>query len=436
MVKTGILQIAYYFPPIKTVGTLRNARFAQSAKSNWAKVYVLSTSHTQVFDAEQGYPTCATILRVPSYDFRWLFWFLLRKKATHFSPQLKQQPGISWIRRAIDSFPLNILLGDGGFFYLLIGYRRAAALIKTGEISHLYSSFRPMSDHFLAYLLVRRFPFLIWIADFRDVPVDPLLRNVWLPRFQHWILRKLLRRAKFVTTVSEGLAHYLRTAYQRPVQVLHNAPLLQQGDEVQIQDFEQFTIVYTGSLYPQQQNAEPLFLALKALLDEELLLASQLRLLVCGKDGALWQSWAATFGLANILEDRGMLSHVEVRSLQRSAHLNLLLSWNSPQLQGILTSKVFEYLQAQRPIVAIVNGSPDPELETLISTYSPGSLVLYPDQNLSAMKSFLQEEYLNWQRGKKSELSLPDAPSWENEIKKVFADVCDQSIGAKCSIPR
>ncbi|WP_373550705.1 hypothetical protein [Haliscomenobacter sp.] len=423
MPKTGILQIAYYFPPIKTVGTLRNARFAHSAKNHWSKVYVLSTSHTQVFDVETGQPIDAIILRVPSYDFRWLLWLLRRKKATHFSPQLKKQAGISWIRRAIDSFPLNIILGDGGFFYLLIGYWSAAALIKKGEISHLYSSFRPMSDHFLAYLLHRRFPFLIWIADFRDVPVDPLLKNVWWPGFQDWILRKLLRRASFLTTVSEGLAQYLRTTYQRPVQVMHNAPLLQQSDEVQIQDFEQFTIVYTGSLYPQQQNAGPLFLALKALLDGELLPTAQLRLLVCGKDGALWQSWAAAYGLANILEDRGMLSHAEALSLQHSAQVNLLLSWNSPKLGGILTSKVFEYLQAQRPILAIVNGSPDPELETLISTSSPVSLVLYPDQDFTALKRFLQTAYLNWQQGKKSYLSLPATPSWENEMERVFGDV-------------
>lgn len=420
MPKAGILQIAYYFPPIKAVGTLRNARFAQSAQLHWSKVYVLTTSHTPVFDTETGQITDATILRVPSFDFRWLIWFLRRKKATHFSPQLKQQPGVSWIRRALDSFPLNIIVGDGGFFYLLIGYWRAAALIKKGEISHLYSSFRPMSDHFLAYLLVRRFPFLVWVADFRDPAVDPLSQNVWWPAFQHWVMRKLLSRAQKLTTVSEGLAEYLRTHYGRPVQVILNAPMRQQGLEVQAQNFEQFTIVYTGSLYPQQQSAEPLFQAIKTLLEDGALKESELKVVVCGKDGALWQSWAIEFGLANMLEDRGMLSHAESLSLQHGAHLNLLLSWNSPGLQGILSAKVFEYLQAKRPILAIVNGSTDLELENLINTYSPGSLVVYPDQSLHALTRFLQKEYQDWQQGKKNYLSLPDAPSWENEIKKVF----------------
>jgi hypothetical protein len=194
----------------------------------------------------------------------------------------------------------------------------------------------------------------------------------------------------------------------------------QQGEHVQAKNFEQFTIVYTGSLYPQQQNAEPLFQVIKNLLEDGVLKESELKVLVCGKDGALWQSWAMEFGLANMLEDRGMLNHAESLSLQQGAHVNLLLSWNSPGLQGILSAKVFEYLQAQRPILAIVNGSADAELENLISTYSPGSLVVYPNQTLHALTRFLQDEYQNWQEGKKSHLSLPDAPCWENEIKKVF----------------
>ena len=273
---------------------------------------------------------------------------------------------------------------------------------------------------FLAYLLVRRFPFLIWTADFRDVPVDPLLKNVWWPGLQHWVIRKLLGRAQQLTTVSEGLAEYLRTHYGRPVQVILNAPMRQQGQEVLAQNFGQFTIVYTGSLYPQQQSAGPLFQAIKKLLEDGALKESELKVVVCGKDGALWQSWATAFGLANILEDRGMLNHAESLSLQHGAHANLLLSWNSPGLQGILSAKVFEYLQAKRPILAIVNGSTDLELENLISAFSPGSLVFYPDQSIHALARFLQKEYQNWQEGKKSHLSLPDAPCWENEITKAF----------------
>jgi hypothetical protein len=194
----------------------------------------------------------------------------------------------------------------------------------------------------------------------------------------------------------------------------------QQGLDVQAQNFKSFTIVYTGSLYPQQQSAEPLFGAIKNLLEDGILNESEFKILVCGKDGALWQSWAMEFGLANILEDRGMLNHAESLSLQLGAHVNLLLSWNSPGLQGILSAKVFEYLQAKRPILAIVNGSTDVELGNLISTYSPGSLVVYPNQTLHTLTRFLQTEYQNWQQEKKNYLSLPDAPSWENEIKKLF----------------
>lgn len=420
MAKSGILQIAYYFPPIKTVGTLRNIRFAQSAPKYWDKHFVLSTANTEVFDAENLAFPPANLIRVPSYDFRYLFWLLRRKKATYFNPVLKQKNSIRIVRRLLDGFPFNILLGDGGLWYILKGYRRAKALIQREGITHLYSSFRPLADHFLAYLLQRRFPHLIWIADFRDVPVDPLLRNVYWPRFQRWMLRKIFRRAQLLTTVSQGLAQHLAQHYQRPVKVMYNAPLATQAQQALRQDFTQFTIAYTGSLYPEQQNAVQLFQAIQTLIQEGKILRQDIKLLTCGKDGKLWEDWAAEFDLKDRIENRGLLPQVEALSLQHSAQLNLLLSWNSPHLQGILTSKVFEYLQAKVPILTLVNGSKEPELETLLHQYAPNSLVAYPEDDLLTIKDFLGQQYQNWQNQVAAFNHIEEVPDWESEMAKVF----------------
>lgn len=419
MPKTGILQIAYYFPPIKTVGTLRNARFAQSAPQYWGKHYVISTAHTEVFDAENLDFPAPNIIRVPSYDFRFLFWRLRRQKATYFNAELKQKGGVRVLRRLLDSFPFNILLGDGGLWYIVKGYRQAKALIQKEGISHLYSSFRPLSDHFLAYLLARRFPHLIWIADFRDVPVDPWLRNVYWPGFQHWVLRKIFRRAQFFTTVSAGLAQHLEHHYRCPVKVLYNAPLAVQAARVTKQEFLHFTIAYTGSLYPEQ-NAMQLFQAIQALIQEGKIPLQNIKLLICGKDGAQWESWATEFNVTSILENRGVIPHAEALTIQHSAQLNLLLSWNSPGLQGILTSKVFEYLQARVPILTLVNGEKELELEALLHTYSPHNLVVYPPDDLQGVKDFLYFYYQNWQAQQPLPTDFREVPDWDGEMGKVF----------------
>lgn len=418
----GILQIAYYFPPIKTVGTLRNARFCLMAPQYWTSIQVITTAHAFIFDQEAMSVGDDQVHCIPSFDFRWLIWRFSKKNTTHFSPNLKQTPGIGWLRRALDSFPLNVIFGDGGIVYILRGYRKACMLIQQGEISHIFSSFRPMSDHFLAFLLARRFPHLIWIADFRDIPVDPRLKNVFFPRVQHRILKCILQRARLLTTVSEGLAQHLREHYGRPVEVLYNAPLAQQAQVQNIPVFEKFTILYTGALYPGLQSAAPLFWALQRLVQSETIPAAKLQIVVCGKDGALWREWATAHQMGDILKDLGQLPHAQVLALQHASHLNLLLSWNSPELMGIVTSKLFEYLQAQQPILALVNGCAEPELEKLLVMYAPHSLIVHQPWADAAdtLEQFLFSLYRHWAQKRASFPPLTKTMNWETEMAKVF----------------
>jgi hypothetical protein len=419
----GILQIAYYFPPIKTVGTLRNARFYQLAPQYWKSIQVITTAHAFIFDQEaMSSMGDAQIHRISSFDFRWFIWRFSNKNTTHFSTNLKKKPGIGSLRRALDGFPLNLLIGDGGIVYILKGYRQACKLIQQGEISHLYSSFRPMSDHFLAFLLARRFPHLIWIADFRDIPVDPRLKNVFFPRFQHRILKWILQRARLLTTVSDGLAQHLREHYGRQVEVLYNAPRAQQAEVHRIPVFDKFTVLYTGALYPGLQSAVLLFWALQRLVQSGVIPAAELQIVVCGKDGALWREWATAHQLEDILKDLGQLPHPQVLELQHASHLNLLLSWNSPELMGIVTSKLFEYLQAQKPILALVNGSAEPELEKLLQTYAQHSLILHQPcmESSHALEQFLLLLYQNWKQNQQSVASAAKSMSWETEMAKVF----------------
>lgn len=418
----GILQIAYYFPPIKTVGTLRNARFCELAPQYWSNVQVITTAHASIFDQEAMSVGDARVHRIPSFDFRWLIWRFSQKNTTHFSVSLKKKPGIGPLRRALDSFPLNVLIGDGGIFYIARGYRKAIKLIRQGKISHIFSSFRPMSDHFLAFLLARRFPHLIWIADFRDIPVDPRLKNVFFPWLQHWILKWIVQRARVLTTVSEGLAQHLREQYNRPVEVLYNAPLTQQAQVQNIPVLEKFSILYTGALYPGLQSAVPLFWALQRLVQSEAIPAAKLQIVVCGKDGAIWREWARAHQMEDILKDLGQLPHAQVLELQHASQLNLLLSWNSPELMGIVTSKLFEYLQAQQPILALVNGSVEPELEKLLEMYARHSLIVRQPWADAAdkLEQFLFLLYQHWVQKQAFFPPMAKTMSWETEMAKVF----------------
>ena len=106
--------------------------------------------------------------------------------------------------------------------------------------------------------------------------------------------------------------------------------------------------------------------------------------------------------------------------VQAAAQINLLLSWNSPGLQGILTSKVFEYLQARVPILALVNGAKDLELEELLQRYSPASTIAYPHDDVQQLKDFIFLHYQNWRAEISPEPDLQKVPDCEGEMQKVF----------------
>lgn len=362
----NLLLIAYYFPPVKVVGAVRLFHFYQESRKHFGQVQALSsTNRLRMAQDDSLRLEGASVTEVPAYDLRRATLAHAAENQPHLSHRAKSRPAARFLGRLLDSFPFNLLIGDGGLIYILLAYRQGKRLVREHHITHLFSSYRPWSDHLVAWLLKRRFPHLFWIADFRDLHVDPVRKNVLWPAFQRWCNRRILRRASLATTVSEGLKRHLEQLAPN-VYVLRNGIGERMGEKEE-KLFEQFTIAYTGSLYEGLQTAGPLFQALQQLLEEGKLEEEGIRLLYAGKDGALWEQWLRQYGLNGIGQNRGLLSMEEARTIQRRAHANLLLSWSLPGGGGILTSKVYEYLAAGRPILAIVNGDGDEELEELLS---------------------------------------------------------------------
>jgi len=361
-----LLILYYNFPPVKVPGAVRIHHFYRAALPWFAEIHALAAANRRFFLQDPSLETgCQHVIEVPAWDLRRL---AMRKKAGNapfVSSALKGRPLIGWFRRLLDSFPFNTLIGDGGLVYILAGYLRARRLIEKKGITHVFSTFRPYSDHIIGYLLKRRFPEVYWIADFRDLHVDPLRKNVLWPAFQRWCNRRILRRADLVTTVSEGLKRHLGKLAPR-VYVLRNGMGAVGESGEGVVPFEKFTVVYTGSLYPGQQTAGPLFQAVLQMLEAKTIQRADIQLLYAGKDEAVWKEWLQQYDLSDVGRSLGLVPLKEAQLIQQRAHANLLLSWSLPDGGGILTSKVYEYLAAGKPILAIVNGEKDEELEKLI----------------------------------------------------------------------
>ncbi len=383
--------VSYYFPPAMSAGIWRNYRFAEAFSSFFDRIVVATTTNHRA-EMRLPLPMNVEVLRIGTLDYRTLMG-LKRSGGSHVSEHAKSGALTQALIKLLRSFPLNLLLGEGGLVYIFLAYRRLCRLMSSRPVAVVYSSFSPYADHVIAHLLKRRYPHLHWIADFRDLQVEPLYRNVYWPRLQRWFERYILARADLLTTVSDGLAKHLGV-YGPTLTVPRGIALRQRTDR----RFSRFTVCYTGALYRHFRDPSYFLKTLAEAFQHGLMLRADCCLMYAGKDSAGFRQYLEPYGLDDIYEDRGEVSHEEARMMQDQSHMLLLLTSSSPEIQGVMTGKLFEYIESQNPIIALINGTRDSEFEQLFDTLSLGLVVYDPPGRECPLSRYLCEQYLQWQR--------------------------------------
>lgn len=411
-------------------GAVRIHHLCQAACHCFTSVHALTTANRRFFQQDSTLILPAVpVTEVPAWDLRRLS---IRKNAvdtqTFVSGTVKNSFWGRRLRQLVDSFPFNILISDGGLIYILKGYQAGKRLVHNNGITHLFSTFRPYSDHVIAWLLKKRFPHLVWVADFRDLHLDEKhgRQLYWWP-LQRWFNQKILSRADLVTTVSAGLATKL-SAFSPAVKLLRNGIPAAVGSSTAI-THAFFTIVYTGRIYPGEQTALLLFTILQELIQNGQMQREHLRLCYAGPTPEYWSVWAAETALTDLLDIQGLVSMEQARSLQRQSAVNLLLAYSSAGQKGDLSSKIYEYLASGNAILAIINGEKDPEFEAFFSSLEPGLLAYHDPADRSRIEKFILERYRAWQE------KIPEiwpknqemAHSYRTEV--LFANFFTQELG-------
>ncbi len=390
-----ILICSYYFPPTKTVATVRIFNFHIEAQKHFAAVFGLTTSNRQLFPKDHFPLEEKNTIEVWTYDLR-TFLGSKNKSSLTIKPSKKESRFGKFMAKLVYTFPFNLILADGGLTYILGGFFKGKKLIRENKIDVVFSSFKPYSNHLICYLLKKWNPQLIWIADFRDLHVDEMRDNVYLPKLQHWFNRQILKKADVVTTVSQGLTKNL-AAYHDNIYVLRNSigsNLVHNPGEISF--FPKFTISYTGSIYANLRSAELLFKALENLIAQGKVDDEKIQITYAGTEKGIWQKWVDDYNLQKINVFHGMVPMEEAKLIQQRSQINLLLSWASENQQGILTAKFYEYIAAQNPILLIIKGTRDFEFEKIFDELNAG-LVTYDDDNFQQeVEDFILKYYQEW----------------------------------------
>jgi len=151
-----------------------------------------------------------------------------------------------------------------------------------------------------------------------------------------------------------------------------------------------FTIVYTGSLYGVR-NPETFLDAVGRLLARGELDPDRVRIRFIGRFGEEVRAMFRRPDVAGVVEERGYVPHAESVAELLGAQALLLVVDDVPGSEHIVPGKVFEYLGAMRPVLAV---GPDGDVAGLVRSIGAGRVLAR--QDVDGIGNAILELYREW----------------------------------------
>lgn len=342
-----ILLIAYYYPPQHDSGGQRPQKMARYLTGFGHDTFVLTSTYDRKAQAE------GNVIRVydPSHNMNRVGWRRFQWLALRTVIELLNRLGAA---AAIYSPWKNAVL------------RKAGEIIARVRPEAIIATYPPVETLEVGLHLSREYN-LPLIADFRDgllfetIESTRLRRHACIRKAYAEIERQVAAGAAALVTVSEPLSRYFRDTYgHRLVETVANGfdpeesamPLpeapLPPGC---------FHIVHTGRFALSDAGCDiaPLVKALQGLLAARPGLESTLRLHLLGELNRREKELLAGLARRGVACLHGVVDRLQALACQRRADLLLLVT--APKRSSVATTKIFEYLQARRPILALTGNT-------------------------------------------------------------------------------
>ena len=348
----NLLLVAYFYPPCRDTGAHRPAAMAKWLRRLGHRVTVLTTSAYGKGDPaeEEGVVRSADLQRL-----RARLHGRDRVDALFDSDTYSGNPHV--LSRVLVPEPLVAAWAPFA--------RRDALRVRARErFDCVITSSPPESVHLVGRALQRRG--VPWVADLRDgwtfEPIRPEFPTAVQRRVDEWLERRWLGAADAVVCVSRPAAEDLRNRLGLKPELIPNGwdPDLSEpaghGDAAdRLLDPERVSLVYTGRFGSYGRDPRALVEALGRLATADTETAAKLELVVAGP---LTDEEAVLMGTdvspARIVV-AGSVPRPDALALQRGADALLLLA--SARRTQLLNFKLFEYLAAGPPILALAAGT-------------------------------------------------------------------------------
>ncbi len=252
------------------------------------------------------------------------------------------------------------------------------AIAQEWQPDLVYSTAPPHSGHIVAQQIGARLG-RPWLAELRDLWADNPYNDVhpWFEPVQRLLAWGALAHAAGHIALTRGAGERISQALKRPVTLSYNGFSAEDFvglDSPAPLDPDRLTIIHAGIIYAGRRDPTALFAALAKL---DAVTRARIRLIFFHDELAAVARSAAELGVSDCVELRVPVPRREILALERAADALLLCRWADPAEDAIIPGKLFEYIGARRPILAI--GSATGEAADIIRAGSFGAVVTDPD---------------------------------------------------------
>ncbi len=362
------LVVSFYFPPAGGGGVQRPLKLAQYLPALGIETHVLAPDDPRWMHRDDG-------LRVPTQA--WVH------RARYLGPgggkpseMLRGKEGLERAALQVRLLGRRLLLPDESVGWNVTAIPAAIRLVRRHGIDWVITTSPPGSVHLIG-ATVQRATGARWLADLRDSLVAHPHRRAdsaatkAKERVRHGVARLVAARADAISCVSEAIAEETRTLRPRgPVRAIANGSDFDDFAGLEYHPGERMRITHTGSFFGRR-DPRPF---LQALADSKLDVVARF----LGDFRTTDREWAENLGLGDKLELHPYAPRATSLELQRDSDVLLLLIPDAGgRGKGVLSGKVFEYLAAERPILAAV--PPDGAAADLIREVGAGPVVAPDD---------------------------------------------------------
>jgi glycosyltransferase involved in cell wall biosynthesis len=337
-----VLLVTLYFPPAGGGGVQRPLKFATHLPELGIETHVLAPDDPKWIhrDEDLPAPTLAWVHRVRFIGPRG------RKPAE----ELYGTAGLERYVRQASLFGRRLLVPDENVSFNLTAIPAAIRIVRQEGIDVVVTTSPPGSIH-LVGAAVKRATGVRWVADLRDPLAGHPHRDVSRlvvrakEQGQQGVAALVARNADAIVAVSEAIAEEMRARSPRgPVVTIANGSDFDDFAGLPYRPGARFRITHAGSFFGQR-DPRPFLTALARV---EGVVAR-----FVGDFRSSDREWAA--GIMDRIELVPYASHRRALELERDSEALLLLIPDAGgRGRGILSGKVFEYLAARRPILALV----------------------------------------------------------------------------------